>query len=54
MECKQLPDRSAQTYEKLTENPKLKALDSQLQEAKYQEETIQAKLKPLSAMERMK
>jgi hypothetical protein len=41
MECKQLTDRSAQTYEKLTENPELKALESQLQEAKYQAETIQ-------------
>jgi hypothetical protein len=38
MECKQLSDCSAQTYEKLTENPELKALESQLQEAKYQEE----------------
>jgi transcriptional/translational regulatory protein YebC/TACO1 len=54
MECKQLTDCSAQTYEQLTENPKLKALESQLQEAKYQAETIQVQLKPLSAMERMK
>jgi hypothetical protein len=42
MECKKIIDRSAQTYEKLPENPKLKALESQLQEAKYQEEMIQA------------
>jgi VIT1/CCC1 family predicted Fe2+/Mn2+ transporter len=34
MECKQLSDRSAQTYERLTEDPELKALESQLQEAK--------------------
>jgi phage shock protein A len=54
MECKKLSDRSAQTYEKLTENPELKALESQLQEVKYQAETIQAQLKPLSAVERMK
>jgi predicted nucleic acid-binding Zn-ribbon protein len=54
MECKKLTDRSAQTYEKLTENPELKALESQLQEAKYQAETIQAQLKPLSVVERMK
>jgi chromosome segregation ATPase len=54
MECKQLSDRSAQTYEKLTENPELKALESQLQEAKQQAETIQAQLKPLSVVERMK
>jgi phage shock protein A len=32
----------------------LKVLESQLQEAKYQDETIQAQLKPLSTMERMK
>jgi hypothetical protein len=38
MECKKLTDRSAQTYEKLTENPELKALESQLQEVKYQAE----------------
>jgi phage shock protein A len=54
MECKKLTDRSAQTYEQLTENPELKALESQLQEVKYQAETIQAQLKPLSAVERMK
>jgi hypothetical protein len=41
-------------YEQLTEDPELKALESQLQEAKYQAETIQAQLKPLSAVERMK
>jgi hypothetical protein len=40
MECKKLTDRSAQTYEKLTENPKLKALELQLQEAMYQAKTI--------------
>jgi transcriptional/translational regulatory protein YebC/TACO1 len=54
MECKQLTDHSAQTYEKLTENLELKALESQLQEAKYQAKTIQVQLKPLSAVERMK
>jgi phage shock protein A len=54
MECKQLSDRSAQTYERLTEDPELKALESQLQEAKQQAETVQAQLKPLSAVERMK
>jgi FtsZ-binding cell division protein ZapB len=36
MECKQLSDRSAQTYERLTEDLKLKALESQLQEEKKQ------------------
>jgi transcriptional/translational regulatory protein YebC/TACO1 len=54
LECKQLIDRSAQTYEQLKENPELKTLESQLQEAKYQAEKIQAQLKPLSAVERMK
>jgi FtsZ-binding cell division protein ZapB len=34
MECKKLSNRSAQTYEKLTENPELQALESQLQESK--------------------
>jgi DNA topoisomerase VI subunit A len=54
MECKQLSDHSAQTYEKLTKNSELKALESQLQETKYQAETIQVQLKPLSDVERMK
>jgi hypothetical protein len=40
IECKKLIDRSAKTYEQLTENPELKALDSQLPEAKYQDEMI--------------
>jgi hypothetical protein len=53
MECKQLTNHSDQTYKKLTENPELKALESQLQE-KYQDEKIQAQLKPLSVVERMK
>jgi lipid II:glycine glycyltransferase (peptidoglycan interpeptide bridge formation enzyme) len=54
MECKKLIDCSAHTYEKLTENPELKALESQLQEVKYQVEMIQAQLKPLSALEIIK
>jgi hypothetical protein len=54
MEYKKLSDRSALTYERLTESPKLRALESQLQEAKYQAETIQTQLKLLSAVERMK
>jgi transcriptional/translational regulatory protein YebC/TACO1 len=54
MEYKKLTDLNSQTYEKLTENPELKALESQLQEAKYQAETIQAQLKPLPSVERMK
>ena len=54
MECKQLSDHSAQTYERLTEDPELKALESQLQEEKKQVETVQAQLKPLSVVERIK
>jgi hypothetical protein len=40
MEYKKLSDYSAQTYDQLTENDELKALESQLQEVKQQEETI--------------
>jgi phage shock protein A len=54
LECKQLTDHSALTYERLTKSPELRALESQLQEVKYQAEKIQAQLKPLSAVERMK
>jgi len=54
LECKKLTDHSAHTYEQLTKNPELKALESQLQEAKYQAEKIQAQLKSLSVVERMK
>jgi hypothetical protein len=54
LECKQFTDRSTQTYEKLTENPELQALQSQLQEAKQHAETLQAQLKSLSFVERMK
>jgi transcriptional/translational regulatory protein YebC/TACO1 len=54
LECEKLTDRSAQTYEQLIENPELKAVESQLQEAKYQAKKIQAQMKSLSAMERMK
>jgi phage shock protein A len=49
-----LSDHNAQTYEQLTEDPELKALESQLQEVKQQEETVQAQLNPLSSIERMK
>ena len=40
MECNKLTNHSAQTYEQLTENPELKVLELQLQEAKQQAETI--------------
>jgi uncharacterized phage infection (PIP) family protein YhgE len=54
LECKQLSNRSAQTYENLTENPELQALESQLQEAKKHADTLQAQLKALSVVDRMK
>jgi hypothetical protein len=54
MECKQLSNRTTQTYEKLTEYPKLQALELQLQEVKQHAETLQLQLKALSSIERMK
>jgi hypothetical protein len=45
---------AAQTYENLTENPELQTLESQLQEVKQNVDTLQAQLKALSAVERMK
>jgi hypothetical protein len=36
-ECKKLSSRSAQIHENLSENPELHKLESQLQEAKYQD-----------------
>jgi chromosome segregation ATPase len=54
LECNQLSNRSAQTYENLTENPKLQPLESQLKEAKQHVDTLQVQLKALSAIERMK
>jgi chromosome segregation ATPase len=53
-ECKQLSDRSAQTYERLTEDPELRKLEAQLQEAQQQALTVQAQMKSLTAVERMK
>jgi hypothetical protein len=54
MECKQLTSHNAHTYEHLTDDPELKTLESHLQEAKKQASTVQAQLKLLSAIERMK
>jgi hypothetical protein len=54
LECKQLSNCSAQTYENLNENPELQALESQLQEAKKHADTLQVQLKALSVVERMK
>jgi cell division protein FtsL len=54
LECKQLSNHSAQTYENLTKNPELQALESQLKEEKQHADTLQAQLKALSVVERMK
>jgi phage-related minor tail protein len=54
LECKKLSNRSAHTYEHLAEDPKLRTLESQLQEVKQQASTVQAQLKLLLAIEKMK
>jgi hypothetical protein len=54
LECKQLSARSTQTYETLTENPELQTLEAQLQEAKQHADTLQAQIKTLTPVERMK
>jgi hypothetical protein len=54
LECKQLSNRSSQTYENLTENPELQRLELHLQEEKQHADTLQAELKALSVVERMK
>jgi uncharacterized coiled-coil protein SlyX len=53
-EYKQLSTRSTQTYENLMDNPELQALEAQLQEAKLHVDTLQAQLKALTPVERMK
>jgi hypothetical protein len=54
-ECKRLSNHSDQTYENLVKNPKLQALESQLQaEAKKHTNILQVQLKALLAIERMK
>jgi hypothetical protein len=45
LECKILNNHSAQTYACLAKVPELRALKSQLQEAKQQASTVQAQLK---------
>jgi hypothetical protein len=47
VECKQLSSRSAQNYECLIEDPELKTLESQLQEAKKKTKIVQVQLKLL-------
>ena len=53
-ECKQLSSRSTQIYEQLSEDPYLKKLESQLQEEKQHADIVQAHLKLMSPIERMK
>jgi hypothetical protein len=52
-ECKQLSDRSTQTYECLIEDPELRKLEAQLQEVQQQEFSLQAQMKLLTIVERM-
>lgn len=53
-ECKQLSNRSAWTYECLAKDPELRKLEAQLQEAKQQASTVQAQMKLLTTVEKMK
>jgi len=53
-ECKLISDHNAHTFEWLTKDSKLKALDSQLQEEKQQAATVKVQLKLQSPVERMK
>jgi hypothetical protein len=52
-ECKQLSDRNAQTYECLAEDPELRKLEAQLQEARQQAFSMQVQMKFLTAVEIM-
>jgi hypothetical protein len=54
LECMQLSNQSAQTYECLTEDPELRTLEEHIQEEKKQASTVQAQLKLLSVVEKMK
>jgi hypothetical protein len=53
-ECKQLSNKSVQNYECLTKDPELRKLEAQLQEAQQQALTVQAQMKSLTVVERMK
>jgi phage shock protein A len=53
-ECKQLSDRSAQTYERLAEDLELRKLEAQLQKAQQKAPNMQAQMKLLTAVERMR
>jgi hypothetical protein len=54
LECKKLSDRSVQTYERLAEDLELRKLEAQLQEAQQQASTVQAQMKSLTAVDKMK
>jgi hypothetical protein len=54
LECKQLSDRNAQTYECLPEDLKLRKLEAQLQEAQQKASTVQVQMKLLTVVEQMK
>jgi hypothetical protein len=54
LECNKLSDRSANTYECLTEDPKLRKLEAQIQEAQQQASTVKVQIKLLTMIERMK
>jgi chromatin segregation and condensation protein Rec8/ScpA/Scc1 (kleisin family) len=54
IECKQLSRRHTQIYEQLSEYLELKKLESLLQEEKQHADTVQAQLKLLSPIEKMK
>jgi hypothetical protein len=54
LECKKLSNQSVQTYECLAEDPKLRTLEAQLQEAKQNASIVKEQLKLLSMVENMK
>jgi hypothetical protein len=53
-ECKQLSARSAQNYEKITENPELHTLEAQLQEENQHADVLQVQLKSVIPVEIIK
>jgi hypothetical protein len=53
-DCKQLSDISTQTYERLVEDPELRKLEAQLQEAQQHAFSVQSQMKLLTTLEIMK
>jgi hypothetical protein len=49
-----LKDRSVQDYELLIEDPEMKKMESQLQESQHQAFIMQAQMKLLTTIEKMK